>query len=197
MRIVRSFGLALLAASTLPALAHAQAKSQPASMAARGFDDSWFWGVKGGSTMFTSGQSGASKISAPTVGFEWLITRSHVALNVSVEQAFFDTKAGVFDPTSAGSVRPVGISDLRRYNASVLFFPVKYGAIRPYGGIGLALNVIQNAQPEGTFSSENAQSNVFDAVDQQSSRTSPASIRRNSASQPSLSIASCRQSSTV
>ena len=102
-----------------------------------------------------------------------LITRSHVALNVSVEQAFFDTKAAVFDATSTGSIRPVGISDLRRYNASVLFFPTQFGAIRPYAGIGLALNVIQSAQPEGTFSSSEAQSSVFTAVDQQSSRTSP------------------------
>lgn len=173
MRIVRTFGLVLFAATALPMLAGAQATSLPTSKSARVFDDSWFWGVKGGSTMFTTGEAGTSKVTAPTVGFEWLITRSRVALNVSVEQAFFDNTASVFDATSTGSVRRVSISDLRRYNASIFFFPVQYGALRPYAGLGLALNVIQSAQPQGTFSSSEAQSSVFTAVERQSSRTSP------------------------
>ena len=67
----------------------------------------------------------------------------------------------------------MSISDLRRYNASILFFPVQFGALRPYAGLGLALNVIQSAQPQGTFTSPAAQSSVFTAVEQQSSRTSP------------------------
>ena len=99
MRIVRTFGLVLFAATALPMLAGAQATSLPTAKSARDFDDSWFWGVKGGSTMFTTGEAGTSKVSAPTVGFEWLITRSRVALNVSVEQAFFDNTASVFDAT--------------------------------------------------------------------------------------------------
>jgi outer membrane protein W len=166
MRIVRTFRLALAAAAILPALAGAQSTSQPP----RVFADSWFWGAKGGSTMFTTGAQGTSKVSAPTIGAEWLITRTHTALYVSVEQAFFSNTAGVFDASAPGSVRSVDISDLRRYNAGVFFFPKQYGSVRPYAGLGLAINVIQNADPQGTYSSEDSQQLVFEAVDEQSSR---------------------------
>lgn len=166
MRIVRTFRLALAAAAVIPALAGAQSTSP----APRVFSDSWFWGVKGGSTMFTTGASGNSKVSAPTVGAEWLITRTHTALYVSVEQAFFSNTAGVFDASAPGSVRAVDISDLRRYNAGVLFFPKQFGAVRPYAGLGLAINVIQSADPLGTYSNAASQQAVFEAVDEQSSR---------------------------
>ncbi|MEP7382389.1 MAG: hypothetical protein ABI910_11915 [Gemmatimonadota bacterium] len=166
MRIVRTFRLAVTAAAIIPALVGAQAPTK----AARLFDDSWFWGVKGGTTMFTSGVDGSSKVNAPTVGGEWLITRTHAALYVSVEQAFFDNTAGVFDATAPGSVRSVYISDLRRYSASIFFFPLQYGNIRPYGGFGLAINVIQNADPQGTYTSTDSQQAVLTAVDDQSSR---------------------------
>jgi len=175
MRIARSFRLAFATAILAPTLsAPTMAEAQSPSRAPRGFEDSWFWGVKGGSTMFTTGPSGNEKVSAPTVGAEWIITRSRAALYLSVEQAFFDRTAGVFDPSSAGSVRPVDISDLRRYGAGIFLYPVRYGSIRPYGGLGLAINVIQNAEPEGTYSSEESQSAVFSAVDEQSSRVSAA-----------------------
>ena len=170
MRIARTFRLTLAVAAILPALAVAQAPST----AVRGFDDSWFWGIKGGSTMFTTGATGNHKINAPSVGAEWLITRSHVGLYLSVEQAFFDNTAGVFDLTSAGSVRSVNIGDLRSYNAGVYFFPMKYGNLRPYAGLGISINVIQNADPQGTYASAQVQEAVFTAVDEQSSRVSPA-----------------------
>ncbi len=168
MRIVRTFRLALALAAVVPALATAQS----ASNARLGFDDSWFWGIRGGSTMFTTGANGETKVSAPTVGAEWLITRSRVAAYVAVEQAFFDNTAAVFDASAAGSLRPVDISDLRSYNAGIYLFPVRYGNLRPYAGIGLAINVIQNAEPRGTYTSEESQLAVFESVDEQSSRVS-------------------------
>jgi outer membrane protein W len=168
MRIVRTFRLALAVAAVVPALAGAQA----ASNARRGFDDSWFWGIRGGSTMFTTGASGDSKVSAPTVGAEWMITRTRIAAYLAVEQAFFDNTAAVFDPSAAGSARAVDISDLRSYNAGVYFFPVRYGNLRPYAGLGIAINVIQHAEPRGTFTSEESQLAVFETVDAQSSRVS-------------------------
>ncbi len=168
MRIVRTFRLALAVAAVVPALAGAQATSN----ARLGFDDSWFWGIRGGSTMFTTGAGGDSKVSAPTIGAEWLITRTRIAAYLAVEQAFFDNTAAVFDPSAAGSARPVDISDLRSYNAGVYFYPVRYGNLRPYAGLGLAINVIQNAEPRGTYTSEESQLAVFESVDEQSSRVS-------------------------
>lgn len=167
MRIARTFRLALAAAAVIPTLAGAQASNAP-----RTFNDSWFWGIKGGSTMFTTGANGDSKVNAATVGAEWVVTRSRAAVYLSVEQAFFDNTAGVFDASSVGSVRSVSISDLRRYNAGVYLFPIKHESFRPYAGLGLAINVIQNAEPQGTYSSVAAQDSVFSAVDEQSSRVS-------------------------
>ncbi|MBK6486438.1 MAG: hypothetical protein IPF98_06155 [Gemmatimonadetes bacterium] len=185
MRIVRTFRLALVAAAIVPALVGAQGTSN----SPRGFQDSWFWGAKGGSTMFTTGADGASKVSAPTVGAEWLITRTHAALYVSIEQAFFDNTAGVFDASAPGSVRTVDINDLRRYNAGIFFFPLEYGKLRPYAGLGVALNVIQNADPLGTYTSANAQQGVFEAVDDQSSRVAAVfTLGAQAQLQPRLSV---------
>lgn len=166
MRIVRTFRLALAIAAVVPALVGAQGTSTTT----RGFEDSWFWGAKGGSTMFTTGAGGSSKVNAPTVGVEWLITRTHAALYVSIEQAFFDNTAGVFDASAPGAVRAVNINDLRRYNAGLFLFPLEYGRLRPYAGLGVALNVIQNADPLGTYTSADAQQIVFATVDEQASR---------------------------
>lgn len=185
MRIVRTFRLALTAAAFVPALVGAQGTSN----APRSFQDSWFWGAKGGSTMFTTGTDGAAKVTAPTVGAEWLITRTHAALYVSVEQAFFDNTAGVFDASAPGSLRAVNINDLRRYGAGVFIFPVTYGNLRPYAGLGLSLNVIQNADPLGTFTSADAQQNVFRAVDNQSSKVAAVfTLGAQAQLQPRLSV---------
>jgi hypothetical protein len=165
MSIVRTVARTLACTAILPALGLAQA---PVS---RGFVNSWFWGVKGGASMFTVAE-GASQTTAPSVGAEWLITRTKIALNLSVEQSFFDDQAGVYDPTVSGSFRPVDISDWRRYQASVFFFPVAYDNLRPYAGLGLAINAIQNASPQGQYTSQDAQDNVFQQVSDYSTRAS-------------------------
>ncbi len=169
MRMVRTFGLAFVAA-LLPVVSSAQS----AKTSRTDFNDSWYWGLKGGSTMFTAGENGSTKISAPTFGAEWLITRTSIALNLSVEQSFFDNTSGVFDPSVAGSVRPVSIKDMRRYQASMFFIPKAFGSVRPYAGVGYALNVIQNANPEGTYLSAASQSAILKSVNEQSSRASVA-----------------------
>lgn len=168
MRIVRTVAQALACTALVPALVLAQATQR----AADSFVDSWYWGVKGGAAMFTTGLYGDTKVTAPSVGGEWLITRTHVALNLSVEQSFFDEQAAVYDPTVAGSARAVDVSDWRRYQASMYFVPVSHGNLRPYAGLGLALNVIQNATPTGNFSSVASQDSVFAQVSRFSSRAS-------------------------
>lgn len=165
MRSVRKLALAL-AASVIPSLVtlHAQAP--------RPFEDSWFWGLKGGVTSFSTGADGAGRVSAPTIGGEWLITRTRVAMYVSIDQSFFDKTANVFDPSATGSLRPVSISDMRRYNVGLFAFPLRFGTLRPYAGLGLAIHVIQNAQPTGTFDTPERQDSVFQRVSDQSSRAS-------------------------
>jgi hypothetical protein len=165
MRIVRKFGYGLLMAA-VPALAGAQ----QAATSRSSFQDSWYWGAKGGIASFDP--DGAGRVSASSVGAEWLITRSRGALYLAVDQSFFDKTAGVFDPTVTGSVRPVAISDMRRYSAGLLAFPVDFGGLRPYAGVGLAINVIQNADPSGNFVDEDSQNEVFERVAEQTSRVS-------------------------
>jgi hypothetical protein len=167
MRIVRTVVLAVLATAAVPALALAQSAS--------GFDNGWFWGAKGGIMQFDAidtRNGGFKTVNATTVGGEWLITRTRAGLYLSVEHAFFDEVAAVFDPSAAGASRAVNISDMRRYHMGMLAFPVNWGGARPYLGVGYAINVIQNASPQGTFTSQGAMDSVFTRVDRQSTRSS-------------------------
>jgi hypothetical protein len=167
MRIVRKLGFTLLVA-IVPTVAAAQAAPRTA------FEDSWYWGAKGGIASFDP--NGSGRVNASSVGGEWLITRSRAGLYISVDQAFFDEVAGVYDPSVQGSVRPVSISDLRRYSAGLLAFPIARNNLRPYLGIGLSINVIQDADPRGTFVSTASQDSVFNSVHRLTSKVSPVMI---------------------
>lgn len=154
MRTVRwlASGLALMA--LLPSISAAQT--------GRLFDNSWFWGAKGGIVSFST-SAGVSKMS-PLVGVEWLITRSKGALYVSGDQAFFTSTSTV--PGDNGAPSVVGIHNLRRYTAAMLAFPVTYGSIRPYGGVGFSLNVIQGVSITDTTASGSAvAARAFDEKD--------------------------------
>jgi hypothetical protein len=164
MRIVRRFGLGFLMA-VVPAFVTAQTPTNDRT----NFDDSWYWGIRGGMTSF---DAGAGRVSAPSVGGEWLITRTKGALYLAVDQSFFDETSGVFDPSSPGSVRAVNVSDMRRYSMGLLAFPIVMGNLRPYAGLGLSINVIQNAEPLGTYSDTASQNTVFRDVHEMTSRIS-------------------------
>lgn len=164
MRFARLFGFTLLLAAPVAA------NAQQATSSRTQFENSWFWGAKAGMSSFDP--SGGGRVSASSIGAEWMITRSRAALYLSVDQSFFDATAGVFDATSQGSVRPVDVSDWRRYGVGLFAFPVTWGSIRPYAGIGLTINVLQNADPRGTFASAASQTAVFDRVEEQTSKVS-------------------------
>lgn len=164
---IRNLAFAL-ATAVIPSLVSVQAQSN----GSRPFENSWFWGLKGGLTSFSTGVAGSGQTTAPSIGGEWLITRTRVALYVSIDQTFFEKTANVFDGSHPGSLRPVEIEDMRRYNVGLFAFPLKFGVLRPYAGIGLAINVIQNAQPTGTFDTPERQDSVFRRVEDQSSRSS-------------------------
>ena len=124
-------GLVLLAA----------ASSVSAAQANRNFEDAWFWGVKaGGMTYWTNRVAAAT---APTAGIEWLLTRRHYAMNLSLEQAFFTSRATVISGTT---IETVNIKNMRRATASLFVFPRQFKGFRPYAGIGGSLNVLQEAK---------------------------------------------------
>ena len=169
MRTIRTLTAGLACMVLLPAVAAAQV-AQPAAPKARTFTDSWYWGAKGGISLFGSA---AEDISAPSVGAEWMITRTRIAMYVSVEQSFFDTQGAVFDPTSSGSARMVDIKDSRRYNLQLFAFPKQFGSFRPYAGLGFALISIRDVEPMGTFASPESQDSILTRVNDASSRTTP------------------------
>lgn len=168
MRMVRTAAKALVAIALVPGLLTAQ----EADRSAKEFTDSWFWGLHSGAMMFSAGVDAESKVTAPTIGGEWFITRSRIALRVSVEQAFFDEQAGVFDATVSGAVRPVDVNDWRRYSAEMYFFASPLRNIRPYAGVGVSINVLQDATPTGSFASEASLDSVYTQVHELSSRAS-------------------------
>jgi len=166
MRMVRT-AAAIAGLTLIPSLVLAQGNTSSSGM-----KDSWFWGVNGGAMLFSAGFDEEVKVTAPTVGGEWMITRSQIALRLAVQQAFFDEQSGIFDATVSGAARPVSVKDWRRYSAEMFFMPSGDRVFVPYMGFGLALNVLQNAVPEGSFTSEDALNAAYDLVDEYSSRAS-------------------------
>jgi hypothetical protein len=169
MRMARLAAKAVVGIALVPGLAFAQANES-----AKYFNDSWFWGLNGGAMFLTTGYDSDVKVTAPSVGGEWLITRTRIGLRIAIDQAFFDEQTAVFDPSTSGGARLIQVKDWRRYSAEVYFFPFpNAGMLRWYAGLGLSLNVLQNATPMGSFSSEAQMDTVFTLVNEWSSRVSP------------------------
>ena len=137
MRKTRWFIAGLLTAALIPAGASAQRR--------REFEDSWFWGVKGGVSTFSPTFGDVE--SAPTYGAEWLITRTHGALYVSIDETNLNSTSVVFDPTADGGFRRVDVDRMHRVGAAALAFPKRFGRVRPYAGLGLTVNVIGGTDP--------------------------------------------------
>lgn len=133
MRTVRWMSSVLALVALTPVVSAAQSN--------RLFENAWFWGAKAGLMSFSTGNN--TSTTAPLIGAEWLITRNKAGLYLSAEQAFFTTTGYVFDGN--GQQYNVALKDSRRYTAALLAFPVNWGTLRPYGGAGLSLNLIQHA----------------------------------------------------
>lgn len=161
MRMTRVFVAGLLCAALVPVTGSAQR--------VRDFEDSWFWGVKGGVSAF-SPTYGKSETAA-TFGADWLITRTHGALYVSVDQANVETTSAVFDPTAEGSVRSVGIEKLRRVGFAALAFPKRFGRFRPYAGLGLSIDLIGDAYPLVTADETSVDDAVYERIDDRKSQS--------------------------
>jgi hypothetical protein len=160
---------ALAAGSLIPAAARAQSAGRVAGTDARkGFENSWYWGAKGGAVRFGTVTEG--RVTAPLAGGEWLVTHRHGALLVGAEQAFYDKTSAVYDAQAEDLTREVKISDSRRYSVAALAFPVRFGVLRPYGGVGVALEIIRSARPEGDFSDMTQFNTVAAQIDRGQSR---------------------------
>ncbi len=130
------------------ACAVAMLPAASAAQSVRGFADSWFWGAKAGIASFSTTQ--VDNATAPLVGGEWLITRSRFGLYLAGDYSFFEEASTV--PDALGGQHLVEIKNLRRFTAAGLFFPKAYSSVRPYGGLGLAINWIGEANSMGSVS---------------------------------------------
>lgn len=144
MRKLRTLTIAAAIIATLPTLAAAQS--------GRDFKDAWFWGVKVGG--FSLADSGGNAVQAPSVGVDWLITRTHGGVYMAASEAFFSQHTFTLrDPFSADSgLRAIKINNLRRFDVLAMGYPGEYKKWHPYVGAGFSLSQIATAVPEGVFS---------------------------------------------
>jgi hypothetical protein len=147
MRLLRSLtaGLALLV--VVPAAGRAQE--------GRLFNNSWFWGLGGGTQTYWT--SATAHAAAPVVSLDWLITRTHWALLLGFDQAFFTannmnyTDVGrLYSDTTYTTYRDIAYyaqasaRNSRTLSASLMVFPGS-GHLRPYAGIGVSANFVQGS----------------------------------------------------
>ena len=168
MRMVRTVAATIAGLMVVPAVAFAQANTQAAAPAR----DAWYWGINGGAMMFNAGYDSEKAIVAPSVGAEWFIMRQRFAVRLSVQQAFFEEQSAVYDPTFTDAARPVDVKDWRRYALEIFAMPSGDRFLLPYAGMGVALNVLQNSTPQGSFVSQESLEQVYTDVDDFSSRAS-------------------------
>lgn len=154
---MRSFRVSVLALAAL-GLAPAPLGAQ---QAASGWQDSWYWGGYYGYTSFATT---IARTNAPTIGVDWVITRSRYALNVFAEQSYFSAVSTVPDfPTSAP--RRVDITDMRRVGFSAMIFTPEWKQLKPYLGLGWSFNFIKDGTPQGSyFATPAARDTVLDRI---------------------------------
>jgi hypothetical protein len=157
---MRTFRWMLACAALVPAVASAQAD--------RDFRDSWFWGAKAGVASFST-LTTRNKI-APLVGGEWVITRSRFGLYLAYDHSIFDATAGIED--LSGNQYGINIRNLRRITAAGLIFPKAYGFIRPYAGLGAAINFVSRAEPVDQFANPSDQQILEDEIADRKDRAS-------------------------
>jgi hypothetical protein len=135
MRLSKMVWIAAAACALLPSPCAAQRAGR--------FENSWFWGVKGGVNTFSTGNSASA--SVPTWGLDWMITRTNGGLYVSADQSFFSRTVSRPDDTSPGGTRNVRVQDMRRVDFAGMVFPTVIGSFRPYAGVGAALSLFGSA----------------------------------------------------
>lgn len=130
-----------------------------AAQRASSIQDSWLWGAYGG---YASIPTVIATAHAPTVGVEWVITRTRYALNVFADQSFFNSVSTIPDVTGN---RLVDIQDMRRVGFAGMIFTPEINVIKPYFGLGYSFNFIKQANPENSsFASAAARDSVLTRV---------------------------------
>ena len=179
MRLLRVLTAAIGLAALLPRTGAAQE--------GRPFKDAWFWGIKGGGLVYSSASTEHS--IAPSVGAEWLITRSRAGLYLSFDQAFLNTQGQFLDRDPDSTFyRSVQLKNVRRFQMAAMVFPMQTPRYHPYFGLGLALNEINNASLSGSFATPARFQVALDSVQSKKASFSPTFIGGLQVRNPAFSI---------
>jgi hypothetical protein len=145
MRAIRTLAVAALVALDV---------SAAAAQSTRHFKDSWFWGLKGGGTLYQVQSHPQGPALAPMAGIDWLITRTTGGLYVSFDHSFFK-RDSVFVNDSLSPLdtvpRTVILSGMRRFTIAGMLFPMPTYRVHPYVGFGVTLSHIAKATPLGSY----------------------------------------------
>ena len=134
----------------------------------RPFRDSWFWGAKVGTLSISTSET--SRTWAPSIGAEWLITRSAGGLWVFADHTSFDIRGSVDDPSVTSGRREVDVRNLRRFGFAAVVAPRAFGMVRPYAGLGMSLNVVGRGVAVPDTAGNPPGNSVRTAIDEQRSR---------------------------
>ena len=139
--------------------------AQPsAAQEGRPFHDAWFWGVKGGVSVYSS-NFGTDNAGAPMAGLDWMITRKRGGVYVSADQAFLTTLGAFKETSSSGLVnRMVELRDLQRIQFAMVGFPLQTPTLHPYLGIGAGMYRVGSVSYLSTFSNNAQAAAAADSV---------------------------------
>ena len=148
--------------------------SAAAAQTTRRFEDSWFWGVKGGLLNYQVFSD--TNAWAVLGGADWLITRKKGGLYVAFDHSFFRNDS-VFVNDSLSPLdtvpRVVRLSGLRRFTFAGVLFPFNSDRLNPYLSFGVVLNAIATAEPVGSYRNGTQQALVLNTVQTFKSVASP------------------------
>src|SRR5262249_30292888 len=100
---------------------------------------------------FTLADTAGSYTMAPMVGAEWLITRTHGGLYLSVGQAFFNSETLAASSEANTAPRGIQLNNLPKFDAAIMAFPGEPNRWHPYAGAGFTLQAIADADGQPPF----------------------------------------------
>ena len=168
MRTIRGLAIAIAALALAPQVGGAQL--------GRRFENAWFWGAKGAAIVYST--VNASNKIALGGGVEWVITRHHGGLYVSVDQGIMTERAQYLnsDMLPDTVIADMELKDIRRYNMAAMIFPDMGRWIRPYVGLGASLTQVARATNLNAYNSTNEELSTENLIADYKATLSPLSI---------------------
>lgn len=165
MKAIRSLAAAVAVLTLVPVGAKAQA--------VRPFQNSWFWGLKAGSTLMSAPSQ--SNVTSAMAGIDWLITRDRGGLYVSFDQSFLSQSAVLADsanPTDTPS--QVSLKNMRRFTILLMAYPGSSLRYHQYAGLGMTYNQVGSVTPATPYTSADQSTLAQNIIQQYESVFAPA-----------------------